>query len=249
MASERPGAAYAAGLIENQDSLQAEADRLVERLGLPTMLGRAGRFERLGSSVSGLMVWRDLDLGASCGRLSPERAWETMVPLAAHPRTTQLEYRNEMGRLAPPGLRGYGRYYFVARHRTEGATSGRSTSPCGRRGRRRVRPLTLRNCAGGSRPRRAWRYCGSKTSGTGCPRTPIESAGWTSTTRSSSMVCVRPSSSGGTSAGAICQHRSHDPPPGSRRPTLRDVTGSSSGRRPIAGERRNRPKTLEPGNR
>ncbi len=32
------------------------------------MLGRAGRFERLGSSVSGLMVWRDLDLGASCGR-------------------------------------------------------------------------------------------------------------------------------------------------------------------------------------
>ena len=120
MASERPGAAYAAGLIENQDSLQAEADRLVERLGLPTMLGRAGRFERLGSSVSGLMVWRDLDLGASCGRLSPERAWETMVPLAAHPRTTQLEYRNEMGRLAPPGLRGYGRYYFVARHRTEG---------------------------------------------------------------------------------------------------------------------------------
>jgi hypothetical protein len=110
MASERPEAAYAARLFERRDTLQAEANRLVEQLELSTMLGRAGRFERLGSTVSGLMVWRDLDLCASCGRLSPERAWETMVPLAAHPRTSWLHYRNEIGRLAPPELRGYGRY-------------------------------------------------------------------------------------------------------------------------------------------
>ena len=116
MASERPEEAYAARLLERQDTLQAEANRLVEQLDLSTMPGRAGRFERLGSSVSGLMVWRDL--GASCGRLSPERAWETMVPLAAHPRTTRLYYSNELGRLAPPELRGYGRYYFVAHHET-----------------------------------------------------------------------------------------------------------------------------------
>jgi len=119
MASGRPEAAYAAQLLERQDTLQTEANRLVELLDLPTMLGQVGRFERLGSSVSGLMVWRDLDLAASCGRLSSERAWETMVPLAAHPRTTRLEYRNETGRLAPPELRGHGRYYFVARHETE----------------------------------------------------------------------------------------------------------------------------------
>ena len=117
MASEHPEAAYAARLLERQDTLQAEANRLVEQLDLSTMLGRAGRFERLGSSVSGLMVWRDL--GASCGRLSPERAWETVVPLAAHPRTTRLCYRNEVGRLAPAELRGYGRYYFVAHHETD----------------------------------------------------------------------------------------------------------------------------------
>jgi len=119
MASDRPEAAYAARLLEHQDALQTEANRLVDRLDLPTMLGRAGRFERLGSSVSGLMAWQDIDLGASCGRLSPERAWETMVPLAAHPRTTRLDYRNETGRLAPPELRGYGRYYFVAHHETD----------------------------------------------------------------------------------------------------------------------------------
>jgi len=118
MASERPEATYSTRLLERQDALQAEANRLVEQLDLPTMLGRAGRLERLGSSVSGLMVWRDLDLGASCGRLSPERAWETMLPLAAYPRTTRLNYRNEIGRLAPPELRGYGRYYFVVHHDT-----------------------------------------------------------------------------------------------------------------------------------
>jgi hypothetical protein len=119
MAGEHLDESYAARLLERQDALQAEADRLVELLDLPAMLGRAGHFKRLGSSVSGLMVWRDLDLGVSCGVLSRERAWETMVPLAAHPRTTRLYYRNEIGRLGPPELRGYGRYYFVARHQTE----------------------------------------------------------------------------------------------------------------------------------
>jgi hypothetical protein len=119
MAGERPEAAYVARLLERQDALQREANQLVESLDLPTVLGRAGRFERLGSSVSGLMVWRDLDLGVSCEALGPERARETMVPLAAHPRTTRLYYRKEIGILAPPELRGYGRYYFVARHQTE----------------------------------------------------------------------------------------------------------------------------------
>ena len=119
MTSERLEAAHGECLLERQDALQEEADRLVAQLSLPAMLEGAGRVERLGSSVSGLMVWRDLDFGVSCGRLSPERAWETMVPLAAHPRTTRLEYRNEIGRLAPPELRGYGRYYFVVRHETD----------------------------------------------------------------------------------------------------------------------------------
>src|SRR5215218_4804696 len=103
MAGERPEADYAAWLLERQQALQAEANQLVESLDLPVVLGRAGRFERLGSSVSGLMAWRDLDLGVSCGVLGTERAWEAMVPLAAHPRTTRLSYRNEIGPLAPPG--------------------------------------------------------------------------------------------------------------------------------------------------
>jgi hypothetical protein len=118
MATARPKDAYVARLLERQDALQSEANRLIDQLDLPGMLSRAGRFEQLGSSVSGLMVWRDLDLGASCELLNPEQAWETMLPLAAHPRTTRLDYRNETGRLTPPELQGYGRYYFVALHET-----------------------------------------------------------------------------------------------------------------------------------
>ena len=121
MASERPGAVYAARLLERQDALQAEADRLVDQLDLAAMLGRAGRFERLGSSVSGLMVWRDIDLGASCEPLSPEQAWETMHPLAAHPRTTRLDCRNESssegisaGVVCPRRRRAHGREPLIS---------------------------------------------------------------------------------------------------------------------------------------
>src|SRR5215204_398501 len=133
MATARPDTTYATQLLERQDTLQAEANRLVDRLDLPAMLSRAGRFEQLGSSVSRLMVWRDLDLGASCGRLSPEQAWETMLPLAAHPRTTRLDYRNETGRLTPPSCRGTGATTSWRTTRPRGATSGRLMSPFGHR--------------------------------------------------------------------------------------------------------------------
>ena len=82
--------AYAARLLKRQDVLQAEANRLVRHLDLPATLGRAGRLERLGRSVFGLIAWRDLHLGVSCGHLSSGRAWETVVALAiARGRTIQ----------------------------------------------------------------------------------------------------------------------------------------------------------------
>ncbi|MGH3146329.1 MAG: hypothetical protein ACRDTR_11065 [Rubrobacter sp.] len=96
-----------------------------------------------------------------------------MVPLAARPRTTRLHYRNEIGRLAPPDLRGYGRYYFVARHETvEGGEWKIDVSLCSpesppgplAHAEELRRRLTLR---------RGSLSCGSRTCGTDCPRTPI----------------------------------------------------------------------------
>jgi hypothetical protein len=105
--------AYALELLRRQDALQAEARRVVADLDLVPLLSRAGRVEQVGSSVSGLMVWRDLDFSVLCRDLTTERAFEAIRPLLTHPRVTQLDYRNQTGRRAPPVIRGDERYYFA----------------------------------------------------------------------------------------------------------------------------------------
>ena len=55
--------AYAEELLRRQDALQAEATRVIAELDLMSLLARAGRAEQVGSVVSGLMVWRDIDVG------------------------------------------------------------------------------------------------------------------------------------------------------------------------------------------
>jgi len=107
-----PDDAYARELLRRQDALQAEARGVVAELGLVLLLSRAGRVERVGSSVSGLMVWRDLDFGVLCRDLTAERAFEAIRPLLTHPRVTEFDYRDQTGRRAPPVIRGDERYYF-----------------------------------------------------------------------------------------------------------------------------------------
>src|SRR5215218_3334152 len=90
--------AYARELLRRQDALQAEARGVVADLDLVPLLSRAGRVERVGSSVSGLMVWRDLDFGVLCRDLTAERAFAAIRPLLTHPRVTEFDYRNQTGR-------------------------------------------------------------------------------------------------------------------------------------------------------
>jgi len=66
----------------------------------------------IGSAVSGLMVWRDLDFGVDAPGLQPTRAWSVLAQLAA--RADSLHYANEtgdrVGETAP-----YERLYLVLR--------------------------------------------------------------------------------------------------------------------------------------
>jgi hypothetical protein len=110
--------AYARELLRRQDILQAEASHVVAELGLPALLSRAGSVEQVGSSVSGLMVWRDLDFNILCRDLTLERTFQVMRPLLTHPRVSRLDYRNETGHHAPSELRGDERYYFVIYYET-----------------------------------------------------------------------------------------------------------------------------------
>jgi hypothetical protein len=109
---------YARELLRRQDALQAEARRVVAELDLLPLLSRVGRVEQVGSSVSGLMVWRDLDFTVLCRDLTAERAFAAIRPLLAHPRLTGLDYRNQTGRRAPPVIRGDERYFFAAHWET-----------------------------------------------------------------------------------------------------------------------------------
>ena len=110
--------ADALDLLRRQDALQAEARRVVAELDLVALLSAAGQVEQVGSSVSGLMVWRDLDFNVLCRDLTPERTFQTMRPLLTHARVARLDYRNETGHRAPPELRGDERYYFVTHYET-----------------------------------------------------------------------------------------------------------------------------------
>lgn len=87
----------ARALLDRQDALQAEAREVVAALGLHEMLARAGDVSEHGSSVSGLMVWRDIDFAVTSPGLTTERAFEIMLPLLLHPQTARVRYQNETG--------------------------------------------------------------------------------------------------------------------------------------------------------
>jgi hypothetical protein len=112
-------AAYRDGLLQRQVALQAEGRRVLDTLGLEALLSRAGTVKVHGSFVTGLMVWRDLDLGVTAPGLMSEDAFATMLPLLTHPQVARVRYQNEVGALNPTGDPREERYFFVTYYRTE----------------------------------------------------------------------------------------------------------------------------------
>src|SRR5438046_10304774 len=106
-------------LLGRQEALQAEAQQLIVHLDLFTVLSHAGKPEQIGSSVSGLMVWRDIDFNVLCSHRSLRTVCETMHPLLTNPRVTKLHYLNESEGHSPAELCGDERYYFVTYHEME----------------------------------------------------------------------------------------------------------------------------------
>lgn len=91
-------------LLVRQADLQREAATFVRELGLMELLGRTGRVVQLGSAVTGLMVWRDVDFGVDAPGLTPDGAWETMGPVLG--RCSSLHYLDD---------REERRHYFIMR--------------------------------------------------------------------------------------------------------------------------------------
>lgn len=99
-------------LVQRQQELQDESQRVLEELNLLTLLSQAGVVRQVGSSVLGLMVWRDIDLAVSSPGLDSECVWETMQPLCTHPQVRRIRYLNESGSYNPTDLLIDERYYF-----------------------------------------------------------------------------------------------------------------------------------------
>lgn len=101
-----------AQLLQRQQALQDESRQVLEELNLPALLSAGGVVRQVGSSVLGLMVWRDIDLAVSSPGLGIARVWETLQPLYTHPRVRRIRYLNESGSYNSTGLQIDERYYF-----------------------------------------------------------------------------------------------------------------------------------------
>jgi hypothetical protein len=95
---------YAAALLRRAAALPVEAMAVLDALDLHARLESLGPTELIGSVVSGLMVWPDIDLSVSAPHLSLERAWDALHPLLTNPRVLRLNYRNETGDPVDPRL-------------------------------------------------------------------------------------------------------------------------------------------------
>ena len=109
----------AAELLHRQATLQAEATQVIAALDLLALLARAGRVEQIGSSVSGLMVWRDLDFNIVAPRLTRAGLADTLRPLLTNPQIIDLHYQQEIGPRSLSGTPHDDRYYVVLRHLTD----------------------------------------------------------------------------------------------------------------------------------
>lgn len=111
--------ANASELLQRQEALQAEARGILAELGLIPLLASAGTPSQIGSSVPGLLMWRDIDVEVLCDAWAADLAFQTIRPLASHPRVKRLSFVNEAGRFKPPGLRD-GYYWGVRYHADTG---------------------------------------------------------------------------------------------------------------------------------
>jgi hypothetical protein len=116
--SGRLDAVRAGELLRRQEELQAEAEEVIGDLDLLGVLGRARSVRLIGSSVTGLMVWRYLDLQVLSPGLSAAETWEMVRPLAAHPQVHEVRFLNQAGANSFSGDPRDSGHYFQILYRT-----------------------------------------------------------------------------------------------------------------------------------
>jgi hypothetical protein len=102
-----------AALHSRQAALQAEATQVLAVMGEIRELRRIGPLLPMGSYVSALMCWRDLDVGVCFGsEFTPPEVLELVRAMLAVVEVPSFAYRDERGDRSPTGERRDERYYL-----------------------------------------------------------------------------------------------------------------------------------------
>lgn len=108
-------------LLARQSRLQAEAQAVIDELALLERLAALGEVEQIGSVVSGLMVFPDIDLNVRCDNPTAEEVFDALRWLYVQPRVVEVLYRDETDPRRAGPAPGDERHYFVARYLHPGA--------------------------------------------------------------------------------------------------------------------------------
>jgi len=103
-------------LLSRATELQAEGRQLLAELALPTVFPGFGSVEPVGSIVSGLMVWGDLDLMFSAPSATPALVLAGMRRLVEDPRIVAMDYHDERADRRPTPAMTDERFYLVCKY-------------------------------------------------------------------------------------------------------------------------------------
>jgi hypothetical protein len=102
-------------LLRRQAALQEDAQDVLDELDLEARLADFGSMSLTGSFVSGLMVWRELDVMFLGGPdLSPTDVLAAMGRLVLLPGIVRFDYADERGPRSPTGESRDERYHVIA---------------------------------------------------------------------------------------------------------------------------------------
>jgi hypothetical protein len=100
-------------LAARQSALQLEAAALLDELGQAGTFTDIGPLEVMGSYISNLMCWRELDVGLLVGPdYGPRDVLHLITRVMELPGVVGFDYRDERGRRSPTGLVKEERYHI-----------------------------------------------------------------------------------------------------------------------------------------
>ncbi len=108
---------YPSTLLKQADNLKAESQLVVADLELYKSLSTIGELKQIGSSVTGLLVWRDKDFAVTCPGALKEDVIKSLIPLLCSERISQIKFNNETGEFNPTGLPQDERVYVAANYK------------------------------------------------------------------------------------------------------------------------------------